>query len=157
MKTNRMTLAQLLDASAEDVAKLPIEQLYLLQDEISAEAERIKKASALFLRSLTVRYERKAACKRRVANKSTGNVHLVDGDFDVSCDMPKRVEWDQPKLIAAFDAMGQDEARHYCKASFSVEERKFTAAPPAIQKLLEPARTVNGGTQKFMISRKDTA
>ena len=153
MKTNRLTLAQLLDTSAEEVAKLPVEQLYLLQDEIIAEADRIKKASARLAQSLGVRYERKAACKRRADKKPTGTVHLSDDGFDVSCDIHKQVEWDQAKLVAAFDAMDVADAKHYCKASFSVEERKFTAAPPAIQKVLGAARTVKGAAQKFTLSR----
>jgi len=39
--------------------------------------------------------------------------------------------------------MDADDARHYGKISVTIEERKYTSAPPAIKALLEPHRTVD--------------
>jgi hypothetical protein len=44
--------------------------------------------------------------------------------------------------------MSPENAQHYGKLTFAVEERKFTAAPPAIREELEECRTVQVGTVK---------
>jgi len=41
--------------------------------------------------------------------------------------------------------MPEEDARHYGKLTLAVDERKYTAAPPAIRNLLEPCRTVEVG------------
>jgi hypothetical protein len=53
--------------------------------------------------------------------------------------------WDQNELGVALESMPEEDARHYGKLVLSVEERKYTAAPPAIKKVLEPCRTVEVG------------
>jgi len=42
--------------------------------------------------------------------------------------------------------MDAEDARHYAKITYSVDERKYTNAPPAIVSKLQPARTVEQGT-----------
>ena len=58
----------------------------------------------------------------------------------------KKVTWDQQALRDAFDSMDAEDARHYAKVTYSVDERKYTNAPPAIVAKLQPARTVEQGT-----------
>jgi len=43
------------------------------------------------------------------------------------------------------EAMAPEDARHYGKLTLAVDERKYTAAPPAIKSLLEPCRSVEVG------------
>jgi hypothetical protein len=152
---NRMTLEQFLEASAEQAAKLSIEELALIYDEINVEATRTKALTARLAQSLAIRYGERAAKQRAADNKPTGTLHFSDGNYDIRCDAQKQVEWDQAQLTAAFDQMTPANAQHYCKAKFEVEERKFTAAPPEIRKLLEPARTVKTDAAKFTITRKE--
>ena len=40
-------------------------------------------------------------------------------------------------LRETLGTMSDEDARHYGKLTFAVEERKFTAAPPAIKRILE--------------------
>jgi hypothetical protein len=42
--------------------------------------------------------------------------------------------------------MNAEDARHYAKVNYGVEERKYTNAPPAIVDILQPARTVEQGS-----------
>lgn len=98
------------------------------------------------------RYGRKAAEARLAEGKDTGTVHIADGEFDVCVNLPKKVEWDQCALRLALDKMDHDEARHYAKAVFSVEERKFEAAPPYIRQLLSGARTIKTGKATYALA-----
>ena len=53
--------------------------------------------------------------------------------------------WDQDMLRDRLNNMSPETARHYGKIVFSVEERKYTAAPPEIKQQLEDCRTVELG------------
>ena len=67
-------------------------------------------------------------------------------DQKVKVAINKKVTWDQQALRDAFDSMDAEDARHYAKITYSVDERKYTNAPPAIVAKLQPARTVEQGT-----------
>ena len=67
-------------------------------------------------------------------------------DQKVKVAINKKVTWDQQALRDAFDSMDPEDARHYAKVTYSVDERKYTNAPPAIVAKLQPARTVEQGT-----------
>ena len=67
-------------------------------------------------------------------------------DQKVKVAINKKVTWDQQALRDAFDSMDPEDARHYAKVTYSVDERKYTNAPPAIVEKLQPARTVEQGT-----------
>jgi len=67
-------------------------------------------------------------------------------DQKVKVAINKKVTWDQQALRDAFDSMDAEDARHYAKITYSVDERKYTNAPPAIVSKLQPARTVEQGT-----------
>lgn len=69
-----------------------------------------------------------------------------DQEDKVKVSIAKKVTWDQQALRDAFDSMDADDARHYAKVTYSVDERKYTNAPPAIVEKLQPARTVEQGT-----------
>ena len=67
-------------------------------------------------------------------------------DQKVKVAINKKVTWDQQALRDAFDSMDAEDARHYAKVTYSVDERKYTNAPPGIVAKLQPARTVEQGT-----------
>ena len=69
-----------------------------------------------------------------------------DQEDKVKVSIAKKVTWDQQALRDAFDSMDAEDARHYAKITYSVDERKYTNAPPAIVEKLQPARTVEQGT-----------
>ena len=58
----------------------------------------------------------------------------------------KKVTWDQEKLFDQLNKMSPENAKHYGKLVVSVEERKYTAAPPDIKNQLEDCRTVEIGS-----------
>ena len=115
---------------------------------------------ARFSTALEVRYAARAAEARRACGKDTGTVRIVDGDFTVVADLPKRVEWDQAKLAAMVErirAAGEDPAE-YVEISFKVPERAYVAWPEAIRQGFEPARTVKTGTLKIdLLPQEDRA
>ena len=81
----------------------------------------------------------------RVDGKDFGTVHIREGNQRLKATVSKKVSWDQELLASALNGLSEENARHYGKLTFAVEERKFTAAPPAIKTILEECRTVEVG------------
>lgn len=81
----------------------------------------------------------------RADGKDFGTTHIVAGNKKLKAVVRKKVTWDQDELGKALQEMPESEARHYGKLTLSVEERKYTTAPPSIKEVLEPCRTVEVG------------
>ena len=77
-----------------------------------------------------------------------GTVNISHGNDIIKAVVSKKVTWDQELLREALSKLSEEDARHYGKLTFAVEERKFTAAPPAIKRILEDCRTTEVGSFK---------
>ena len=84
----------------------------------------------------------------RSHGKDFGTAQIAEGNQRLKVTVCKKVTWDQDKLRDTLNNMSPENAKHYGKLTFAVEERKFTAAPPAIKEVLEECRTVQVGTVK---------
>lgn len=149
----------LINLSAGELAQLPVELLAALQAELDHAAKQLKSALARFSTALEVRYATRAAEARKACGKDTGTVRLVDGNYTVVADLPKRVEWDQAKLAAMVDRIraGGEDPAEYVEIGFKVPERAYAAWPEAIREGFEPARTVKTGTLKVTLAPYEAA
>ncbi len=150
---NTPDLDALINLPAGELAQLPVELLAALQGELDHAARQLKAATARFSAALETRYATRAAEARRACGKDTGMVRLVDGDYTVIADLPKRVEWDQERLaqIAANIAASGEDPAEFIDTKLSVSERKYGALPEAWRKGFEPARTVKVGALKVVL------
>ena len=154
---NTPTVDDLPGLGLQDIAQLPVELLAILQRDVDERMARTKAAKARLDGALTVRYATRAAEIRQAAGKDTGTIRLIDGDFTVVADLPKRVDWDQDRLASMVErirAAGDDPAQ-YVDISFKVPKRKYAAWPDAIRAGFEPARTVLPGTLKIEIGSQE--
>jgi hypothetical protein len=142
------------DADVSAVAALTPEELSGLLDLLEQDGTLLKARKDKIVAAFDRRYGETLRKKRLEVGKDTGLVHVEDGGFDVAADTSKTVKWDQTKLVAALDAMPPDIAKHYAKAEFKVDERKYAAAPPDIQKRLAPARAVVAGKTTYTLTPK---
>ena len=153
---NRTTLAQLREMPIDDAVALPSEHLAMLLDDV---AELKRHAAAMESRLhdvMTLRYAEPAAAARGRQGKQSGTVNVADGDYDVACDLPRKVEWDQDKLAVAVDVVRKwgENPSEYVKNVMSVPESKFNAWPQTIRDVFAPARTVGFGKQTFKMTRR---
>jgi hypothetical protein len=150
---NIPSINDLLNLSTGDLAQLPVDLLAALQAELDHASKTLKAATTKFSSALEVRYATRAAEARRACGKDTGTIRLVDGDYTVVADLPKRVEWDQEKLaqIAANIAASGEDPAEFIETKLSVSERKYGALPEAWRKGFEPARTVKVGALKVTL------
>jgi hypothetical protein len=156
---NTPSINDMLTLPAGDLAQLPVELLAALQAELDHAAKQLKAASAKFNSALEVRYATRAAEARRACGKDTGTVRLVDGDYTVVADLPKRVDWDQETLaqIARNIADSDEDPAEFIETKLSVSERKYGALPEAWRKGFEPARTVKVGALKVTLEPSEAS
>lgn len=156
---NTLSVDDMLNLPTGEMAQMPVELLAALQAELDNAARQLKSATLRLNTAFEVRYATRAAEARRACGKDTGTVRLVDGDYDVVADLPKRVDWDQEKLaqIAQNIASAGEDPTEFIDTKLSVSERTYGALPEAWRKGFEPARTVKMGALKVVLEAKGTA
>jgi len=156
---NTLSVNDMLNMPTGELSQMPVELLAGLQAELTHATTQLKAATVRFSTALDVRYATRAAEARRACAKDTGTVRLVDGDYTVVADLPKRVDWDQEKLaqIAQNIAESGEDPAEFIDTKLTVSERKYGALPDAWRKGFEPARTVKVGTLKVSLMKGDAA
>lgn len=157
MIPNAITLATAAAMPIGELASLSPEELAALQAEADQRVKEAKAVAEHLAAGVELRYADAARRQLAVEGKESGTVRIPDAGYIAVAELAKKVTWDQKALRRAFDQMAEDEALHYAKVAISVDERKFTAAPPAIRALLEPARQVQTGKLKVALERKEAA
>lgn len=154
---NRPDIDALINLPTGELAAQPVEFLAALQQEIDDAARQLKTITSRFAAALDLRYATRASEARRACGKDTGTVRLVDGEYTVVVDLPKRVEWDQDRLAAVVERIraAGDDPTQYVDIAIKVPERKYTAWPDAIRANFEPARTVGHGKASFTLALAD--
>lgn len=133
------------------------QQLARLQYELGVEASILKRRKETFDALMVRLYGDKARLAYQIAKKDTGVVHIAASNtLNLTVDVDKDVKWDQTILRGVLDNMAPYDARHYGKVAITVEEKKYSAAPPAIQNQLLRARTVKPGKMKFTFQEVET-
>ena len=123
-------------------------ELFELRDVIKASLADLKDQLKEVDESLSKKYLTTAKALLGDAGKDFGSTSIVDGNKKIKAVVSKKVTWDQGLLRKALGELSDEDARHYGKITFAVEERKFTAAPPTIKRILEECRTTEVGSFK---------
>jgi hypothetical protein len=155
--SNRVTLAELPDLATEEVARLPVNQLQTLVEDVAVLLSRAKSYDEKISTALDLRFSEQAKAARTAAGKDTGRVRLTDDEFEIVADSPKAVIWDQgtlSKIAAVIRDEWHENPTDYLTIKYGVAESKFNAWPPALQKAFEPARTVKTGKPSYEIVAK---
>ncbi len=102
---------------------------------------------------LTIRFQ----ALRQQQDKPFGTVHLDNDGCTVTCDVPKKPEWDQQKLAAVVHQISAagDNPSEYVDVTYKVAERKFTAWPEHIRQTFAPARVLKAGKATVSIKANE--
>jgi hypothetical protein len=153
--SNRIHLEDLPGINPKVLLDLPIAQFELLVSEAKAN---VATADAVLdgLKSiLATRFERKAADARRAKGKDTGIVRVIEGDYEVVADLPKKVTWDQKAIGPALDALeaiGSDvPMSKLVKVEIKISEGMYEQLAPEHKAILQPARTVKTGKPTYSL------
>lgn len=151
---NRLTLEAIRHLPVGEVIALPAEHLALLQADAREAVEAAKRLADWIEAAIALRYEQRAIAARGAAGKDTGTVRFQDGAVEIVADLPKKIDWDQPRLaalVAQIRAGGEDPGE-YVELTFKVSERAYAAWPERIRQAFEPARTVRTGKPSYRLT-----
>ena len=153
----RYKLDDLLGMPIGQVAALDPEHFYIAMAEAAEELRRAKLLKEWLESALTMKYETLSSSLRKASNMSTGTVHFDDGDYTVTTDLPKKVEWDNELLKKAIKKIEEkgDEPEEYVDITYKVSERSYAAWPNSIRALFEPARILKLGKPVISLKKKE--
>jgi hypothetical protein len=158
--SNRITLAEFDVMQIGDIAKLPIDQLALLAEDINSAAARAKLQQQWIQTALAMKYGDRETDARKVKGP-TGSVSIDDGDYVVKATITPKVDWDQRELKAAVEqirAMDEPVDEYVeIRTEIKVGEARYKAWPSAIRAIFAPARTVSAGKPSYVIAQKKGA
>ena len=126
-----------------DFDTMPIADVFRYREELKNQLEALKKRQADMNEKLALRFGNEARFKLNQDNKDFGTVTLKEQDFKVKVSIRQKVTWDQDGLVQTFmNDLSEDDAKHYAKITYGIDERKYNNAPPAIKEKLQKHRTV---------------
>ena len=120
-------------------------ELFEVREELKAAIDKLRSDLKDVDQNLKDTYLSRATAALSAEGKDFGTTTIVDGNRKIKAVVTKKVSWDQDSLREALGTLSDEDARHYGKLTFAVEERKFTNAPPAIRSVLEECRTTEVG------------
>ena len=126
-----------------DFQTMPIADVFRYREDLKQQLEHIKNKQADMNKQLELRFGNYAREKLNSDNKDYGSTTLNEGGFKVKVTLRQKVTWDQDGLVQTFmNDLSEDDAKHYAKITYGVDERKYNSAPPAIKDKLQKHRTV---------------
>ena len=126
-----------------DFQTMPIADVFRYREDLKQQLEHIKNKQADMNKQLELRFGNYAREKLNSDNKDYGSTTLNEGGFKVKVSLRQKVTWDQDGLVQTFmNNLSEDDAKHYAKITYGVDERKYNSAPPAIKDKLQKHRTV---------------
>jgi hypothetical protein len=153
--SNRVHLQDVTATNAAALLDLPIDQLDLLLTEAQETVTAADAVLEILKSVLATRFETRAAGLRRAQGKDTGIVRVIQGDYEVVADLPKKATWDQKAIGPALDALETVDRtidmNKLVKVEIKINERAYLDLAPEHQAILRPARTVTTGRATYSL------
>jgi len=151
--SNHIHVDELQRMSVAEIARMPVEQLALLQESVQRRLNEAKELKQRFDAALDRRFGVRAQGVRASYGKDTGVVRFEDGPVTITAELPKRVVWDQERLAALRDRIADsgDDPDELIETVFKVSERSYMAWPASLRELFMPARTIKTGKPSYRL------
>lgn len=159
MDTEPTVLEEIGQIYLADLESQPLAELDRMLRLVASAEETARNYRQLLQSVMHHRFHERAQTLRTDAGKATGTVRFEQDGFTVIADLPKRLEYDQRKLREAVQALQKwgEDPENYVSLEIKVSEAKYSAWPPAVRQLFEPARTLKTGKPTYKLERIDTA
>lgn len=146
----------LLNMTPAEMAALPTSDLAEMQAEIAGATEYAKSLKSLLDHAITEKFC--TQIEQKYAEKHTGTAHILDGDYDLEINVPKKIEWDQALLKKADAQIVEwgDDPEEYISITRKVSEAAWKSWPSRLKEMFADARTEGTAKPQFKITRKET-
>ena len=125
-----------------DFLHMPLQDLFKYREDLKNQIQALKDKQAHLNDDLAIRFGNTARNKLADDGKDYGSVTLHEHGYKVKVSLRQKVTWDQEGLATALMNMDQEDARHYARITYAIDERKYNNAPPGIKGKLQDHRTV---------------
>ena len=139
----------------QQIKALPPEDLALLVKALEDELACLKQRKQVLEDGLRLKYFEAAQAALRATHRDTGRVKIYDRSCVIVAELPKRVVWDQEKLVPLVASLSPEKRPPTLKTTYTIHEHIYKAWPLAYQDLFKPARTVHIGTPSFTFEAGD--
>jgi hypothetical protein len=158
MDTEPNVLEEIGQIYLADLETQPLAELDRMLRLVASAEETARNYRQLLQSVMHHRFHDRAQSLRTDAGKATGSVRFEQDGFTVIADLPKRLEYDQRKLREAVQSLQKwgEDPENYVSLEIKVSEAKYSAWPPAVRQLFEPARTLKTGKPTYKLERIDT-
>ncbi len=131
------------------------EILYNLHEEIVARFEEAKKVKDWLENAISLKYEEEILAKRLAMMKDTGVVHLQDGNFKITSDVKKKVEWNQSKLEEIILDLKKDglSTDNFVTTHYNILEKNFENWSLSLKEKFAPARTIKHSKPNYKLAK----
>lgn len=145
---NRIKLTDLNGMSDDALRGIPPDMLRELQNDLKTEQMTLDLLKGRVNRAFQVRY---GDTMEGAREKDTGVCRILDGDYEIIQEIPKRVDWDQKKLNAVLDQLHAegDNPYDYVEVKVKVPERKWAVWPQSVRDRFLAARQEKSGSPKW--------
>ena len=116
-----------------DFLSMPLQDLFKYREDLKSQIQALKDKQAVLNDDLAVRFGNTARNRLSEDGKDYGSVTLNEEGYKVKVTLRQKVSWDQEGLAQTLMNMSQDDARHYAKITYGIDERKYNNAPPVIK------------------------
>lgn len=138
-------------ASPQQVRDLTADQLIVLFNELQSITELTKRRRQVLEDGLQLKYLDSAISALKGTGRDTGVIRFRDGPCTILAEIPKKVIWDQDKLVQALEQLPLPERAHLVKTTYAVDERRYSASPDYLKDLFAEARTLKTGKPTFQL------
>ena len=115
---------------------MPLHDVFKHFQELKQQIQVLHKQSVLN-DDLAIRFGNSARNKLNEDGKDYGTVTLNEQGYKVKVTMRQKGIWGSEGLATALMNMDQEDARHYARITYAIDERKYNNAPPGIKGKLQ--------------------
>ena len=136
-----------------ELTNLPVKELSYLQIQANEHLVKSKRQKDWIDSAISLKYQEQSHNVRNLNDKVTDTINFNDGDFRVTSNISKNIEWDQLKLREAVSEIKEfgDNPYEYVNISYEVLETNYNSWPEHIKKFFRPARLLKTSKEVFKI------
>ena len=141
-----------------ELTKYSTEKLYLLLGQVNESYKLSRKKKEWLEAAISLKFGELFTEHRRCQFRETGIVHIFDGNYRISSDIPKKVEWNQKllsEIAQKLKSQGTD-PKEYIDILYNISETKYKSLSLGEKEVFMPARTLKPGKAKYSLSIVNT-
>lgn len=145
--------AALPDLSANQISRLPKDQLAQFSDAVQQLHDWTVQMRGRINRGLEQRYDEQIRQADCLGEEESARFRINDGDLQIDVIQDKEIVWDQEHLSQIADRMvaAGDRVQDFMQVHFSVSEKDFARWHPLLRAAFQPARKELVTEPKFTI------